>query len=129
METTSVLDRVSSFKLSLFSAAQIVAGALIFAPGISTTAHATPELNDSAVVQAIQKCARTKLHFAYRQDNLSAHYEVTVNDNLTVNEAKITHSSGDQAFDGAVLNALKDCPKYPEKLRSSSFSGVFNYTR
>lgn len=79
--------------------------------------------------EVIQQCARAKLHFAYRQENLTAHYAIAVNNDLRASEAKITHPSGDKAFDQAVLNALAECAEYPETLRNSTFEGIFNYTR
>ena len=108
--------------------AMIIITILMSSFGINV-AHAEAEKNNNQLNQAIQECVHSKLHFAYRQDNLKAHYEVSVDDKLHANEAKITHPSGERAFDLAVIKALKDCPEYPEALRNSRFNGVFNYIR
>lgn len=92
-------------------------------------AHADTDKNHEQLNQTILECAHAKLHFAYRQDNLKAHYEVFVDDKLQASDAQITHPSGEKAFDQAIIKALKDCPKYPEALRNSRFNGVFKYTR
>lgn len=100
----------------------------------STSALAQTEATEETSITAehnevIQQCIQKKLHFAYRQDNLTAHYEVTINDELKASDASITHPSGERAFDQAVIKALMDCPTYPEALRNTTFKGVFNFSR
>jgi colicin import membrane protein len=83
---------------------------------------------NSAVIQAIQRCVQPLLRFGGAQ-RLTAHYEVTIDANLRASNARITRRSGNAAFDNAVVNALKACPKYPAAIKSSKFTGHFNYTR
>ena len=100
-----------------------------YAQATATDDSASVEVVNTALNQAIHDCARPKLHFAYRQENLSAQYEIRVDENLRLTDAKITHASGEKAFDRAVIEALQACAEYPEALRNSTFHGVFNYTR
>ena len=83
---------------------------------------------NNATIQAIQRCVQPLLRFGGNQ-RLTAHYEVTINANLKATNARITRRSGNPAFDNAVVNALKACQNYPAAIRSSKFSGHFNYTR
>lgn len=83
---------------------------------------------NNATIQAIQRCVQPLLRFGGNQ-RLTAHYEVTINANLRATNARITRRSGNAAFDNAVVNALKACQNYPAAIRSSKFSGHFNYTR
>ncbi|MDO5666602.1 MAG: TonB C-terminal domain-containing protein [Alcaligenaceae bacterium] len=138
MTSTLLLGRAKSLQSSAFFTIKTLVSSLTLSlVMINGLAHAqskdldplSAEIKNSQLNDAIQQCARAKLHFAYRQENLTAHYAVTVDNDLHVSDAKITHPSGDKAFDHAVLNALTECPEYPEELRNSSFEGIFNYTR
>ncbi|ELA5061555.1 TonB family protein, partial [Salmonella enterica subsp. enterica serovar Brandenburg] len=83
---------------------------------------------NNAVIQAIQRCVQPLLRYGGAQ-RLTAHYEVTINANLKATNARITRRSGNAAFDNAVVNALKACQNYPAAIRSSKFTGHFNYVR
>lgn len=136
MTSVLLLGKTKGLRSTVFCAIKALLSTLLigYSMGISMvyadTQEATADQKQSDELnRAIQQCARAKLHFAYRQENLAAHYAVTVDSNLHAAEVKITHPSGDKAFDLAVLDALSACTKYPEALRNSHFEGIFNYTR
>lgn len=83
---------------------------------------------NNRINQNIERCVQPLLLFVSNQ-RLTVHYEVTVDADLKAVNARITRRSGNSAFDNAVVNALKACQNYPATIRSSKFSGHFNYTR
>lgn len=137
MNAVANLGVAKCLKPSIMTIAKTVFGSLLLVLCLNSAYAQTATTDDktniddmnAALNQAIHNCARPKLHFAYRQENLSAQYEISVDENLRPTDAKITHASGEKAFDRAVIDALQACAEYPEALRNSTFNGVFNYTR
>lgn len=81
----------------------------------------------SDYVRKVKACVEPRLRFSGNQ-RLKLTYRVEFDDKYKVTNARVTVTSGNKAFDNAVVNALKQCDPFPKPPNNNKFvTGPYDF--
>ena len=81
----------------------------------------------SDYARRVKACVEPRLRFSGNQ-RLKLTYRVEFDDKYKVTNARITVTSGNKAFDTAVVNALKQCNPFPKPPNNNKFvTGPYDF--